>query len=285
MSFWDTSFLWLEAVVASTCVAVMCAVVGVYAILRRVVFLPAALSQISGLGVVIAFALVGAFPALEGSALLAPAVVAMAVTLLAALLLGWLGEPRTLSREAVIGIAYITASALVIVIGDRIPQESHHIEDILFGNAVAVERSQMYSAVGTSVGVIAVHLALFRPFLMASFDPETGSAHGMPVRAVNAALFLSMGVAIAIATRTVGAMPVFAYSVLPAAAALVAFDNTRAIFVAAGIMGASSAFLGYWISFAWELPTGACTVVLAASFLVPARAFRALSRQIRSARV
>jgi len=270
MSFWETSFLWLEAVVASAAVAAVCAVVGVYAVLRRVVFLPAALSQVSGFGVVLAFVLGGLFPTLAESALLGPETLALATTLIAALLLGWMPEPRRLSREAAIGVVYVAASALVILIGDRIPQESHEIEDILFGNAVMVERGQMWLALVVAAGVLAVHAFLFRPFLLASFDPETARAHGVPVRAIDALLFLTLGLTIAVATKTVGAMPVFAFSVLPATAALKALRDIRAVFVGAALVGGLSAFLGYYASFTLELPTGACTVAVCALFLIPA---------------
>jgi zinc transport system permease protein len=268
MSFWETSFLWLEAVIASSAVAAVCAVVGVYTVLRRVVFLPAALSQVSGLGVVLAFAL----------GIAGPSAAALAITLIAALLLGWMPEPRRLSREAAIGVVFIAASALVILIGDRIPQESHEIEDILFGNAVMVESGQMWLALAVATGVLVVHAALFRPFLLASFDPETARAHGVPVRLIDALLFLTMGLAIAVATKTVGAMPVFAFSVLPATAALKALRDVRAIFVGAALVGGISAFLGYYASFTLELPTGACTVAVCALFLVPAFVIGALRR-------
>jgi ABC-type Mn2+/Zn2+ transport system permease subunit len=265
MSFWESSFLWLEAVIASMAVAAACGMVGVYTVLRRVVFLPAALSQVSGLGVVLAFLLPVLFPALAGCALFEPALFALGVTLLAALLLGWMPEPRRLSREALIGIAFIAASALVILVGDRVPQESHDIENILFGNAVAVERGQMFRALGTAGAVIVVHVWLLRPFMLVSFDRETALAHGVRVRAIDAVLFLSLGLAIAVATRTIGAMPVFAFCLLPAVAALRAFEEVRAVLASAPLLGSASAFLGYWASFAWELPTGACTVVVAAT--------------------
>jgi ABC-type Mn2+/Zn2+ transport system permease subunit len=118
--------------------------------------------------------------------------------------------------------------------------------------------------------VIALHAWLLRPFMLVSFDQETALAHGVRVRAVDAVLFLSLGLTIAVATRTIGAMPVFAFCLLPAAAALRTFEDLRAVLASAALVGSASAFLGYWASFAWELPTGACTVVVATLFLLPA---------------
>ncbi|PKN31964.1 MAG: hypothetical protein CVU63_21220, partial [Deltaproteobacteria bacterium HGW-Deltaproteobacteria-20] len=157
MNFWESSFLWLEAVIAASAVGAACAVVGVYMILRRVVFLPAALSQVSGLGVVFAFLLPSLIGSSEGASWASPEIVAGVVTLVASLLLGWMPEPRRLSRDAVIGVAYVLASALILIIGDRIPQDSHDINDILFGNAVAVETNQMIIAVVVAGIVLVVH--------------------------------------------------------------------------------------------------------------------------------
>jgi ABC-type Mn2+/Zn2+ transport system permease subunit len=270
MSFWDSSFLWLEAVIAASAVGAACAVVGVYMILRRVVFLPAALSQVSGFGVVFAFLLPTLVVSAEGSSWASPEVVAGVVTLIASLLLGWMPEPRRLSRDAIIGMAYVLASALILIIGDRIPQGNHDINDILFGNAVAVEKNQMIMALVVAGIVLVVHGLFMRPFLFASFDPQTASAHGVPVRAIDAVLFLTVGLTIAVATKTIGAMPVFAFAVLPAAAGLSAFHNMRAVFIFAAVVGAASAFLGYWISFVGSVPTGPCMAVVTALFFLPA---------------
>ncbi|MDJ0766375.1 MAG: metal ABC transporter permease [Myxococcota bacterium] len=279
MGFFDTAFLWFEAVVASVAVAAALSIVGVYTIMRRVVFLPAALSQISGLGAVVAFSLFAWLPGMGSGQWIGPDLMAGTFGLSAALFLGWMPEPRHLSREAIIGAAYILASALVIAIGDQIPQDSHDIQDVLFGNAVVVESAQMTTALWVTCAVIAVHMAMLRPFLLVSSDPHAAKAHGVPVRTVDAVLFLTMGLAISTGTRTIGALPVFGFSVLPAAAALKVFRDIRLILLSASLMGAGSAFLGYFVSFKASIPTGACMVSVAGLFFVLATA---LARYVRN---
>jgi ABC-type Mn2+/Zn2+ transport system permease subunit len=206
-------------------------------------------------------------------------VVASVVTLLASLLLGWLPEPRRLGRDAVIGVAYILASALIIVIGDRIPQGTHDIKDVLYGNAVAVEPGQMVAAVIVSLGVGIVHAVMLRPFLLASYDPDAARAHRVPVRAIDAGLFLTIGLTIAVATKTIGALPSFAFAVLPAAAALRVTHDMRWVLVLAATLAAASAFVGYWVSFVLSLPTGPCMAVITAIFLVLATGIGAIFRR------
>ncbi len=257
MSFWDCSFLWFEAVISAVALGATCAFLGVYMLMRRVVFLPAAISQIAGLGVVLAFLLAATFE-LRDLWLFDPIFFSTVMSLGAALAIGWMPEPRRLSREAIIGVAYILSWALIIAIGELIPQESHDINDLLFGNAVAVERSQMWVALLSSGLVISIHLLAHSPFMLVSFDRETALAHELPVRLVDGVLFLTLGLIASQATRTIGALPVFAFSVVAPAAALMLSQHLSVIFGLAALIGAGAAFLGYWISFQLSLPTGAC---------------------------
>lgn len=270
MSFWQSYFLWKEAVVAACVMGAACGVVGVYMIVRRVVFLPAALSQVSGFGVILALLLPSLIPAAHDSAWASAEVVAIAVTIAASMLLGWMPEPRQLSRDAVLGIAYILASSLIMIVSDKNPEASHDISNVLFGNAVVVEPNQMFIALGVAALVIVIHTLLMRPFMFVSLDPHTARAHGLAVSRIDAWLFLSVGLTIAVATKTIGAMPVFAFAVLPAAASLMMFSRMRTVFLCAATLGAVSALFGYWISFVWSIPTGPTMAGVTALALIPA---------------
>lgn len=270
MSFWQSYVLWREAVVAACVMGAACGIVGVYMIVRRVVFLPAALSQVSGFGVVLAILLPFLIPAAEGSAWASAEVIAIVVTIAASMLLGWMAEPRQISRDAVLGIAYILASSMIMIVSDKYPEASHDISNVLFGNAVVVELKQMLIALGVAAVVIVTHALLMRPFMFVSLDPNTARAHGLAVSRIDAWLFLSVGLTIAVATKTIGAMPVFAFAVLPAAASLIMFSRMRTVLFCAAILGAVSALLGYWISFVWNIPTGPTMAGVTALALIPA---------------
>ncbi len=278
MSFWESAFLWKEAVIASSACAAVLSVIGMYTVLRRVVFLPSALSQVSGLGVILSFLAAAKFTSLEGSAVLDPFAWALVLSLIAALLLGRFRERASLSRETLIGIVFVASAAAIAALSAKIPQESHAVEDVLFGNAVMVSSRQMMTAVGLSAVVLVCHALLFRPFVFISMDPETARAQGLPVNTLDAVLFLSMGLAIAEAVKTIGALPVFAYTVLPPSAALRLFPKTAAAFIGAPFIGAASAFLGYYFSFTRDLPTGACTALTAAVFFAAAVGIDCLRR-------
>jgi len=67
----------------------------------------------------------------------------------------------------------------------------------------------------------------------------------------------------------VGALPVFAFSVIPAAAALMLTDRIQLTIALSVLFGVISAAVGYYVSWVEQLPTGATMVVIAALFLLP----------------
>ena len=85
---------------------------------------------------------------------------------------------------------------------------------------------------------------------------------------------MSVGLAVALCTRALGALPVFAFSVLPAMAALALTSRIGLVFLLATALGATSGAAGYAISFRAELPVGATQTATAAAMLVAALGWR-----------
>src|SRR5947209_9207513 len=196
------------------------------------VFVSAALSEISGVGVATAF-YVGAVLGIDPHAhatiplLLEPTWFALVFACAAAALFSLRPGHRKLASETIVGLGYIIASALVLAIlnSPRIAQEAHAVGDILFGNAVTVPRSQIHALLAASLAVVAAHLLFFKELLFVSYDLETAVVQGVGVFRYELLLNLATAVVISVATRAVGALPVFAFSVIPAAAALMIVDR------------------------------------------------------------
>jgi zinc transport system permease protein len=129
------------------------------------------------------------------------------------------------------------------------------------------------------------HAVLWRALLFAGYDPMGARVQGMPVRKLNVFLFLSVGLSVALCTRALGALPVFAFSVLPAMTALALTARIGLVFVLATLIGALSGVGGYVVSFRGDLPVGATQTATAAALLAAALAFRfVLARYERRAR-
>jgi len=245
---------------------------GVYVVLRRTVFVSAALTQLSTLGLV-ATLLVEERLHIETEHPSEQLAVAMACSVLGALVLGAF-RPRRLPAEATVGASWVVASSLVVLGASRLVHAAHDLGGLVFGNAVAVPASDLAVIAVVAALATAVHLLFAKELAFVSFDPETAASLGMRVPLWDAVLFATLGLAIPPAARALGALPVFAFLTLPASGALLLKVGFRPAFnVAAGI-GVVAAAGGYVLSWVWELPTGATMVALAAVLVVPGALYR-----------
>lgn len=274
--FWSGRDLWLEPMIAGILAGAILGYIGVFVVLKRMVFVSAALSEISGVGVAFAFylgAMMGIDPHAHGAipVLLEPTWFSLLFACIAAALFSLRPGHRRLAPETIVGLGYIIASALVLAIlnSPRIAQEAHAVGDILFGNAVTVPRSQIWALFGASLAVVIAHLLFFKEFLFVSYDPETAVVQSVGVFRYELLLNLAIAVVISVATRAVGALPVFAFTVLPAAAALMITEKMRLTIALSVGFGVVAAAVGYYVSWIEQLPTGATMVVVASIFLLP----------------
>ena len=246
---------------------------GVYVVLRRMVFVAAVLSEVSGLGVALAF-----WAGMLLDREVEPMLGAMLLCLLATVLFTMRPERLRLSREAVLAIAWVGAAGSAVVVGERITAEAHDIRAILFGSAVLVHPEDVWLVGGAALLAAGLHFGFGRGLLFSGFDPDVAKVHGLPVRLLDFALWGSVALTVSIATHALGALPVFAFSVLPAVAALLARPRMRGVFVLAGLLGAAAGGLGYLLAFFESLPVGASQTLVAAIFVVLALPLKLVRR-------
>jgi zinc transport system permease protein len=250
---------------------------GVYVVLRRMVFVSAAVTQGAGLGVALAF-----YAGIHWGVAVDPGHGAVVMSLLVAGLLVVDPTRAGLGREAVLGLAFALTGGAAVVVGSRITQEAHDIQAILFGVGVLVAPEDLRAIEIATAAVMALQLWWFRGISFASFDPVAARVQGLPVRLLDGALLISIGVMIGVAARALGALPVFALSTMPGAAALLLGRGRLALtFALAAAMGAAAGAGGYVIAFFRDLPVGGAQALAAVALVVAAAGARAAGRLAR----
>jgi zinc transport system permease protein len=244
-----------------------------YVFLRRMVFVSAAVTQTAALGVALAF-----YAEIHLGAHVEPIVGAALAALLATVGLLVDVERHHITREGVLGLIFATSGGAAVLVGDRIAQEAHDIQSILFGTAVLVRRFDLMVIVISGALALIMHLWWFRGVTYASFDPIAARVQGLPVKRLNAFVLLSLGVMVGVSARALGALPVFALSTLPAMAALLSGCGLNRGFALATALGALSGFGGYVLAFFFELPVGATQTAVAASLVVLAAGVMVIRR-------
>ncbi|MFY1825129.1 metal ABC transporter permease [Myxococcus fulvus] len=248
----------------------------VYVVLRRMVFVSAAVAQSAGLGVALAF-----YAGIHLGFEVEPVIGATALALLATMLLMMDPTRLRLTRESLLGMAYALSGGAAILVGDRIAQESHDIQGILFGTAVLVTPEQLRTVAVASVAVMALHLWWYRGITFASFDRIGALVQGLPVRLLDGVLMVSIGVMVGVCARALGALPVFAFSTLSAIAALMLDLRLPWTFVVATLAGIVSGVGGYMFAYFFDFPVGGSQTVVAALLVGVAMGARALIQLVQ----
>ncbi len=297
LELWE---LFGTAIIAAVAAAGLSGLLGFFVITRRIAFVSAALGQLSGLVVASGF-LVGSFfghePHEHTPLWLDPVILALLVTAGVAAAFAWVPRIQRTTPESVVAFAYLASAALALIVlaNPLMVQEAHEVGDLLFGNTVAVRREHLVEllVVGLVVGVSI--LVLFKDLLFISFDREMAKTLGLPVTRLDLWLHLAIGLSVAVATRAVGALPVFGFLVLPAGAALLVSQSVRGVVILSVLGALIAAVGGFYISFVsgfpdplapekmpWSLPTGPTMVAVAAAWWPLAVAVRFVTRRLQS---
>jgi zinc transport system permease protein len=250
---------------------------GVYVVLRRMVFVTVAVTQASALGVALAF-----FSDIHLGWAVDPIAGAMSCALASTLLLSV--DPRNvrLPRESLLGFGFALTGGATILVEDRIVQEAHDIHSILFGSAVLVRPADLVAVTATAALVLGLHLWWYRGLVFSSFDADAARVQGLPVRFLSAFLLASVGAMAGVSARALGALPVFALATLPATTVLVLGLSLGWAFAVAALLGALAGASGYLFAYFYEFPVGGSQTVVASAILTAAyfaRKIMALARR------
>ena len=256
--------LFRDALTGSLIIAVTCSILGVYVVLRRIVFVGAALAQLSSAGVALALFLSGAtWTAGIGRH---PTEMALALTLGGVLFLAFESPRSLVPRDAAIGIAYTVAGAAgILLVAKAAVGEAHDI--LLQGSILGMTPEDVRILLMAGVPVLILQLGFSRQVLFVSFDPETARTLGYRVRLWDLAFFGTLGLAIAAAMQYAGVLLVFDYLVVPAVTALLLARTMPGAIILSVASAVLATFAGFALSVTYDLPTApaiaACSGALA----------------------
>ena len=279
-------FLLRHALYVSMVIGLVCPLVGVYLVLRRLVFLGVALPQISAAGIAFAYLLhtlgVHLYPhqeeeqvmALTGSILF----VLVALIVLAAM------ERRGRGMvEGRVGATYAAAAAASILFVAANPYGESTLLSLLRGEVLGVSLSQFWGTIAVFGGIAACVLVLQKEFTFVSFDREMAMTLGKNVMAWDLCLYLIIGLAIAFGVMTVGPLLVFGFLVVPPLSARQITRGMWPFSIVASLIGGATALIGFYLSLRWDLPLGPTDVAVACVILGLITLGRMISSSLRRA--
>jgi ABC-type Mn2+/Zn2+ transport system permease subunit len=278
-------FLLRDALIGSVLVGFVCPLVGVYFVLRRMIFLGVALPQLSAAGIAFAFlayrTLVGAHHHEEPNERALAMLGSFGFTLVGLLVLAALERRGREMVEARIGTTYALAAAATILFLAADPYGEAHMVNLLKGDILATSGANLTLLV-VVLGLVALALLAFRKeLLLVSFDRDLAVVFGKPAGLWDAVLYLLIGVTISFGVMTAGPLVTFGFLVVPPLAARLVVRRMLAFSLTAAGLGAVTAFTGFYAAYRLDLPLGPSQVALASLVLVTIGVLRAVGARLR----
>lgn len=230
MSILPTLTLLAPALLGGALVLATHVPLGIQVLRRGIVFLDLAIAQIAALGVIAA-----GFAGLEST--LSTQLAAGAAALLGAMLLAWMERRWPEVQEAQIGVLFVLAATGGILLLAHNPHGDEHLRDLLAGQILWVNYSQLWLPFAVSAALLLLLRARQLPPLL---------------------FYASFALAVTLSVQLVGVYLVFASLIVPALGTRRHLGRMR-LPLAYGI-GLGGYFAGLLLSMAWDLPSGALIV-------------------------
>ncbi len=242
----------VRGMVAAVIVGITCGVIGCYVVLKSLAFMGDALAHAILPGVAIAYLL-------SVNLMLG----ALAAAFLVALGIGFVSRQGDLREDTAIGILFAGSLALGVALISSIRTYAVDLNHILFGNVLGVSIQNLTLVAILSAVVLLTIFVLYRPFLLISFDPILARTLFLPTEGLRYLLLVLLALTIVVSLQTVGIGLVTALLVTPAATAYLLTRRLPAMMGVSAAIGAFSGVLGIYISFYWDISSGAAIVLVA----------------------
>ncbi|MGC7102729.1 anchored repeat-type ABC transporter permease subunit [Amycolatopsis lurida] len=253
----DLAFL-PKALLIAVMSSMVCGVIGCYVVLRGMAFIGDAVSHAVFPGLAVAFVV-------SGNLILGGTLAGVATAVLVAVF----SQNRRLREDSIIGVFFVAAFALGIVIISQAPGYAGSLQQFLFGSITGIPDEDLYVVGGAGVLVLGIAFLLHKEFLAVTLDREMARALGLRVFWLDIVLYVLVTLAVVISVQTIGNILVLALLITPAATARLLTDRLGVMMTLAPVIGAVSALIGLYVSWSWDLPVGGTIVlVLTAGFLL-----------------
>ena len=276
-------FLLRDALIGSVLVGCICPLVGVYFVLRRMIFLGVALPQVSAAGIAFAFLayrmLIGQHQHFMPSERWLAMLGSLSWTLVGLLILAALARHRE-TVEARIGMTYAVAAAATILFLAADPAAEAHMVNLLKGDILATTGPSLTLMAGVFGAVALLLLAFRKEFLLVSFDRDQAVIFGKHAGLWDSLLYLMIGITISLGVMTAGPLVTFGFLVIPPLTARMLTRQMLTFSLTAAGLGAITAFAGFYCAYRFDLPLGPAEVALASLALAVVTTTRGLSRML-----
>lgn len=245
----------LRSLVIGVLTSFLCAVIGVFVVMRKMSFFAHAVSHASLTGVAIGYLLN-----------INPFLGAIGFGLLTGLAVSYFVEKARLFVDTIIGILLPFTMSIGLLLVTFVRGYKPDLMSYLFGDILSTSSSDIILVIAVSIPTILVLLVFLRQFILVSIDREFAKIRGHNVVMLDYVFMFFLSLIVLLSTKIVGIILVSALVVIPPATAINVSSNLKQTFIYSVIFGIASAVIGILVSFLANLPTGP-TIVATVSLM------------------
>jgi manganese/iron transport system permease protein len=257
---------------AAVLTGIVCAVVGVYVVIRGMAFFGDALAHSILPGVAVGYLLSGGsreplFWWGTGTAVLV------------SLAIGAVSRGAKIKEDTAIGVIFAGMFALGIAIISTVKSYTVDLTHFLFGDVLGVSGNQLIIIAAFSAVILLLVFGFYKEFLVLTFDPTLAATLRIPKRVFEYLQLVLIALAISVSFQAVGVALMVAMLVTPAAAAYLLTKRLPVMMVLAATIAAISGVIGLYLSYYVNVASGPAIVLVATLIFVIAWASKFLGRR------
>lgn len=239
-----------NAVMAGLLVGILCSVLSVFVVLKRMAFIGQGIAHAAFGG--IAFALLFNLDVF---------ITTNVFCIIVAILIGVVSRKGKISKDSTIGLFLTTSMALGVIFLNLRQEYTQDVFSYLFGNILSVNRADVIKIALLGLLVLAFVIYNFRKLQFFAFDEETAAVAGVNVEFIYYSLLIILSLVIVMSVQVVGVILVTAFLVIPATIALLIGKRFLPVVIISVVVGVAATFSGLVSSYYAQVSSGAAIVV------------------------
>ena len=263
-----------NALIAGILASIVCGIIGVIIVEKKLVMMSGGIAHTSyggvGLGYLLGFE---------------PIIGAFLFSICAALGIGYIKRKGGVQSDVVIGLFWSLGMSLGILFISLMPGYPPDLSSYLFGNILAVTKSDLYLMAVITAFVLLVIISLYNNWKAYLFDDEFASIIGIKTAFMEYLLLVLVAMTVVALIRVVGIILVLALLTAPAATAGILTNNFKKRMIYSVLLGMFFCISGLFISYEINIASGAVIVILSVVFYFLANIVRSIILKFKSHKI
>ena len=240
-----------NAIIAIVLASIVCGIIGVIIVEKKMVMLSGGIAHTSyggvGLGYLMGFE---------------PIIGAIGFSVLSALGIGAVNKKGGKDSDIIIAMFWSVGMALGIIFIGMMPTYPPDMDSYLFGNILSVTKTDLIAMAVMTAIIVFITIILFNDWKAFLFDPEFSKIRGLKTTFLEYLLLVLIALTVVVLIRVAGIILIIALLTAPAAISKLYSNSLKNRMIISIFLGILICFVGLWISYNFNLASGATIIIL-----------------------